>query len=199
MSGNPSSIVLVFLLLGAILLVGCIKFDTTSDTKENTVEKPIVDSPGQPLLILYDNSQYGIEMGYPDGWTKKDSDKAVVFFMAPPNGITDNYKANLNLIIQDLSQDPRTLDEYTLESINAIKAGYQGSQQIESKSTVLSGNPAHKSVFTIPTDKGFTIRIVQVWMIKDNKAYLLSFSSEESVYPLLENDVNAMINSFRIK
>ena len=82
-----------------------------------------------------------------------------------------------------------TLEEYTNTQINLLEENL-----LESSTTTLAAIPGYKIVFT--NIEG--LKTMQVWTIKDDKAYIITYVAKEEHY---ENDlqiVQKMIDSFEI-
>jgi eukaryotic-like serine/threonine-protein kinase len=81
-----------------------------------------------------------------------------------------------------------TLEQYTNTQINSIEG-----QILESNVTTLGNLPAHQIVFT-----NIGLKTMQVWTLKDDKVYAITYVAEEEDY---ENDIQIaqrMIESFEI-
>ena len=81
-----------------------------------------------------------------------------------------------------------TFEQYSNARINSTEG-----QILESNSTTLAGLPAREIVFT-----NVGLRTIQVWTIKDNRAYTITYVAEEEDF---QNDLdvaNRMTESFQI-
>ena len=65
----------------------------------------------------------------------------------------------------------------------------------ESTPTVLAGIPAYKIVYSESLQQ-VPLQVMQVWAIKDNKAYILTFTAELPKYSTYLPVVQKMIDSF---
>jgi serine/threonine-protein kinase len=82
-----------------------------------------------------------------------------------------------------------TLEEYTNSQINPLEE-----KLLESNTTTLADIPGYEIVFT--SVQG--LKTMQVWTIKDDKAYIITYVAKEEDY---ENDLQIaqkMIDSFEI-
>ncbi len=81
----------------------------------------------------------------------------------------------------------------TLEEYNDIKISSVEGQILESNSTTLAGLPAREIVFT-----NVGLRTMQVWTVKDDRAYTISYIAPEEDF---QNDLDVakrMTESFQI-
>jgi serine/threonine-protein kinase len=81
-----------------------------------------------------------------------------------------------------------TLNDYTNIQINSTEE-----QVLDSNTTVLANLPAHEIVFT-----NLGIKTMQIWTIKDDKVYTITYTAEEEDF---QNDLQVakmMIELFEI-
>lgn len=149
-----------------------------------------VAQTSEKSFVTYSNPTFGIRIQYPSDWGRLDlsfleNDSADIDFY--PLDDTSGAK-NVRIQIKTLSLQNMTLDEYTNVQINSTEK-----QLLESNSTALADLPAHEIVFT---DIG--LKTMQVWTIKDDKVYTITYVAEEEDF---QNDfpiAQKMIESFEI-
>jgi serine/threonine-protein kinase len=141
----------------------------------------------------YNNPTFGIKMQYPSDWGRLDlsfleNDSADIDFY--PLGDTSGVK-NVKIQVKTLPLQNMTLDEYTSVQINSIEE-----QLLESNTTTLTDNkvPAYKIVFV--NSEG--LKTMQIWALKDDKSYTITYVAEESDYSNQLPVVQRMIDSFGI-
>jgi serine/threonine-protein kinase len=139
---------------------------------------------------IYENPTYGIQIQYPSDWGRLDlsflQDSADIDFY--PLSDTSLAK-NVKLQVKNLPFHNMTLEEYTNSQINPTEEIL-----LESNTTTLADLPGYKIVFTNMVG----LKTMQVWTIKDDKAYIITYVAKEEDY---ENDlqiVQNMIDSFKI-
>jgi serine/threonine-protein kinase len=96
---------------------------------------------------------------------------------------------NVKIQVNNLPSRNMTLEEYTNSQINPLEE-----KLLESNTTTLAGIPGYEIVFT--SVQG--LKTMQVWTIKDDKAYIITYVAKEEDY---ENDLQIaqkMIDSFEI-
>jgi serine/threonine-protein kinase len=161
-------------------------------------EKKSVSQP-ETGLSTYDNSAYGIRINYPSGWAKGEQLMgAVVTFLSPKESATDIFQENLNVVVQDLSLHPMTLEEYTELSVGQLRRLITDLNIVDSSATTLAGSPAHKVICT-GRQGIYDLKWMVVWTIKNNKAYVITYTAEVGKYSDFLDTANEMISSFEIK
>lgn len=83
-----------------------------------------------------------------------------------------------------------TLEEYTNSQINLLEENL-----LESSAVTLAGIRGYKIVFT--NIEG--LKTMQVWTIKDDKAYIIAYVAQEEDYEKELQIAQKMIDSFEIK
>jgi eukaryotic-like serine/threonine-protein kinase len=141
-------------------------------------------------FVTYDNPTFGVRIQYPSDWGRLDlsflQDSADIDFY--PLADTSLAK-NLKIQVKNLPFHNMTLEEYTNSQINPLEE-----KLLESNTTTLAGIPGYEIVFT--SVQG--LKTMQVWTIKDDKAYIITYVAKEEDY---ENDLQIaqkMIDSFEI-
>jgi eukaryotic-like serine/threonine-protein kinase len=140
---------------------------------------------------LYKNPAYGIKIQYPSNWGRLDlsflQDSADIDFY--PLSDTSLAK-NLKILVKNLPFHNMTLEEYTNSQINPTEEIL-----LESNTTTLANIPGYKIVFTNVVG----LKTMQVWAIKDDKAYIITYVAKEEDYEKDLQIAQKMIDSFEIK
>lgn len=157
--------------------------------------------PRNNRLETYNNTVYGISIKYPQHWQKTGTPDRItgnlVKFTLPKQGDADTYLENLNLIILDLPETRRELEQFTKFYLNEIEQSYQNTKIIEESKTQLATQSAYQVIYTFEEDK-INVKRLQVWTVKDNKAYLITYTADIAKYSEYLSTVQTMINSFKI-
>src|SRR5215208_5427853 len=156
------------------------------------------------IFKTYENSTYGILMQYPSDWKKVEPGQSsqtsnfniVVGFLSPKeSAFYRSPPAALSIGIQDLSPSQSiTVEQYSGAQINFIR---QQASVLESNTISLKGSNntlAHKIVYI--NNEGQ--KIMQVWTIKGNKAYHMTYAANQTRYADYLPPVQKMIDSFKI-
>jgi serine/threonine-protein kinase len=132
-----------------------------------------------------------IQIQYPSDWRRLDlsflQDSADINFYS----LSDTSLAkNLKIQVNNLPFHNMTLEEYTNTQINPIEENL-----LESNTTTLANIPGYKIVFTNIAG----LKTMQVWTIKDDKAYIITYIAKEEDYEKDLQIVQKIIDSFKIR
>ena len=175
---------------------------------------------------IYYNPDVGIKFLYPLGWEpviKRGSDNSTIIEILFPNMTIDNNAGKFSsghrhgpstsfivLSIEEeasnLSDDPNmtgALNSLTKQNLALANQTLANFQLIKSYGTTIAGNPAHKIVysFTEPslvTPSEFVFQSMNIWTIKGDKKYTISYSQPVEEYPTYLGIVQHMVDSFEI-
>jgi hypothetical protein len=155
------------------------------------------------IFKTYENSTYGILMQYPSDWKNVDPGQfsqtnnfnIIVGFLSPKSASYQSSPAALSVGIQNLlNSQSVTLDQYSDAQINFIR---EQASVLESNTITLKGDNntlAHKIVYI--NNEGQ--KIMQVWTIKGNKSYHITYAADADRYSDYLPSVQKMIGSFEI-
>ena len=113
---------------------------------------------------------------------------------------SDQFRENINAMVQDLSEQPMTMAEYTKLTTDWVKKS-NGVLQLE-REIEFAGHPATEVAYTIPANAtGMDIEVMfhQVWLLKYNKAYLLTYAAQPHSYEKFELEAAEIFKSFVLK
>jgi len=139
-------------------------------------------------------SRYTIE--YPETWDKRYYETAVSF-VSPLDGEMDLFAENVNIIIQDLSHKPMTLADFTELSKNQYISDYGDSSIVSIKDTIFHGEQAEKGIFSMANPVQ-PLKILQYWFIKNNMAYILTYTAEPKQFDRFLPTATKVIDSFKL-
>jgi hypothetical protein len=164
-------------------------------------------------LRSYGNSAFGVSLQYPSDWgavelkstplDDKVAGSSIALFTAPIENASDTFREKALLSIQDFTsagnalKSNMSLAQYTNESLGSYNNAADSVTILESNATTLAGKPAHRIVFT-ENVQNQQLKKTQVWTVDDNKAYVITFSAEESRYGDYLPSVENMIGSLQI-
>ena len=150
-------------------------------------------------FLTYRNQSYGVEISYPMDWDiSEDFPGVVVIILAPQEDPKDMFRENLNILVQDLTSQPMTMDEYTQLSLAQFEQTVNKFKVIDPLYiTNLSGMPAYRITYNQVQGKFKLIGSV-AWTLIDNTAYVLTVTAGRKDYDKYEPIFNEMIKSFKI-
>ena len=132
---------------------------------------------------------------YPDGWEQRTAVNTVGF-LSPREDDKDLFQENVNLMLQDLSQKPMTVDQYTELTKKQVIDNLGASAIISLKNITLSGQQAKEFVYNMDY-QGRNLKVKQVWFIKGNTAYLFTYTAHKDKYEEYLDLGTQTINSFK--
>lgn len=145
---------------------------------------------------VLNESAYSIQ--YPSNWTLDQTGAQGVTFVinSEPTGFND-FKESVNLIIHDLRGTTINLDKLVKQSESTFPATVVNFKLIESTRLKDSGE-YHKIVFT--GDKGkLKLKFVQYLRVKGIKAYVTTFTAEQSQFDSYKETGEKILSSFKVK
>jgi len=147
---------------------------------------------------LFADSNYSIN--YPENWELKTYGPIGIRFalLSPLSSKQDQFKENINLIIQDLPGSPIKLDKYVEITEHQIKTLVTDGVLKESKRVEAEPIDYHKIVYT-GRQGIYKLKFEQYFWLLEDKAYILSFTAEESQYDQYQLTGERMLNSFKLK
>ena len=180
----------ILLLLFSLLIILITTLLSTSLTNQHQTIT-IAQTNDDNTFRIYENPTYGIQIQYPSDWGRLDlsflqNSADIDFYPLSDTSLAKNVK----LQVKNLPFHNMTLEEYTNTQINPTEEIL-----LESNTTTLADLPGYKIVFTNMAG----LKTMQVWTIKDDKAYIITYVAREEDY---ENDLQVakkMIDSLEIK
>ncbi len=164
-----------------------------------TITESSVQSLGN-ASIVYESPVYGIRTQYPDGWEiiiQNASDSLLSLrFNAPPENDTDSFRENVRLVINTVSNNT-DLSNFTSATLTSYLELYSDLEftRLSPTNMTSSAIPAYELVAS-RTQEGLTF--MQIFAIKENKVYSISYLSEMSRYSTYLPVVEKMVNSFEV-
>ncbi|MGB3205643.1 MAG: PsbP-related protein [Crinalium sp.] len=193
---------LVGMLLSAIAIIKIPKLQQlflTFATQNFSFPSPTATNQN---LIIYQNFYNNIKISYPHNWQYQNIQNLftgeVVKFLPPDATGLDPLPASVTVKNEDLSQNPLSLKEYTDSVISEIKQFLPNSQIIESMPTTLSNKPAHLIVYTNKNSNNVDSKILEIWTVANNQAYIITYSATPTQYQQFLETAKQIFNSFQI-
>jgi hypothetical protein len=173
--------------------------DVESIDNDTTTTESSVQSLGNASLV-YESPVYGIRTQYPDGWEiiiqNTSNSSLSLRFNSPLENDTDSFRENVRLVIDTISNNT-ALSNFTSATLTSYLELYPDLEIIELSSANLTSSaiPAYKLVAS-RTQEG--LNFMQIFAIKEDKVYSISYSSEKSRYSTYLPIIEKMINSFEV-
>jgi hypothetical protein len=146
-------------------------------------------------FLTYDDLITGFSIKYPPDWERAQHIDKSVTFLAPRESNSDTNPAGLGImVIQVVSNN--TLASITENQLNKLKNLYPDIQILESMETIFLGHPSHMIIFTATDNTQSMRKAMQIWFKEDNKAFLMTYKSDNQRYSKYLPTIDKMLNSF---
>ena len=150
-------------------------------------------------FLTYEDN--GIKMKYPKNWARQDIENPAtaskVTFLSPLENSADKFQEEVNVSIEDLPE-PMKLEEYSKSALKEIKDYLPDAKIDAASATTLANRPGYEVVFT-GKDGSLILKRRQVWVLKNNQAYIITYTAEEGKYENFLKTAKAMIDSVEIQ
>lgn len=147
-----------------------------------------------PGWLTYTDSANKFTMSYPKEWTQQSSGN-VIAFLSPKADANDQFQENVNLMLQDISAQPMTLEQYTELTKKQLADAMGAGANVSQASKVVGGHKAVQLIYNF-TYQGRALKIEQYFFVKGKTVYLFSYTAEPSQFAKYEQTATAIINSF---
>lgn len=140
------------------------------------------------------------EIKYPSDWTADESGMMGTHFIlfSPLSGETDQFKENVNLLVQDLTGYDLTLDAYVELSENQIKTMITDGKIFLSE-RIKAENAAYHKVIYSGIQGEFDLKFEQFYWVRNNTAYILTLTCENDQFEAYRETGEGILHSFKIK
>jgi len=148
--------------------------------------------------ISLDENGYSIQ--YPGDWDLNKSGQMGTSFilLSKQSSAEDQFRENVNLLIQDLTGMNIDLNKYVEISEGQIKTMVTNGNLLESKRLNANGTEFQRVIYS--GDQGvYKLKFEQYYWIKNTKAYVLTLTGEISQFDIYKETGEKILNSFRMK
>jgi hypothetical protein len=200
------------------------EMDTSSysSTSGNTTKDISAAVPATKIKFsMYNEPDIGIKFLYPLGWEpviKRGSDNSTIVEILLPNMTSSNISSGhwhgpatsfIVLSIVDAGSNSSNsdviaaLNSLTKQNLALANQTLPNFRLIALNAITFAGNPAHRIVYSfiepsIVTPSAFQFQSMNIWTIKGDKVYTISYSQPKEEYPTYLGVVQQMIESFEI-
>jgi len=158
-------------------------------------ENPIITIGLDSELLTYDDIITGFSIKYPPDWERAQHLDKSVTFLAPRESNSDTNPAGLGIMVIEVESN-KTLASITQNQLNILKNLYPDIQILESMETIFLGHPSHMIIFTATDNTQSMRKAMQIWFKEDNKAFLMTYKSDNQRYSKYLPTIDKMLNSF---
>jgi eukaryotic-like serine/threonine-protein kinase len=158
-------------------------------------ENPIITIGLDSEFLTYDDIITGFSIKYPPDWERAQHLDKSVTFLAPRESNSDTNPAGLGIMVIEVESN-KTLASITQNQLNTLKILYPDIQILESMETIFLGHPSHMIIFTATDNTQSMRKAMQIWFKEDNKAFLMTYKSDNQRYSKYLPTIDKMLNSF---
>lgn len=159
-------------------------------------------SCSQEKLTEYKTTKGGFSFSYNDLWEKQLVNNQPVFLTKGDKKDGTNFRNNLNVIVQDLSQNPMSLEDYHNLTLQQMQQALGENTITSDKGIIIGGVKAKELIYTIPKDisKGnfLELKLKQVYLIKNSKAYLITYTAKSKDFAKYLKSANSFFTTFKL-
>jgi hypothetical protein len=146
-------------------------------------------------FLTYDDLITGFSIKYPPDWERAQHIDKSVTFLAPRESNSDTNPAGLGIMVIEVVSN-NTLASITQNQLNKLKNLYPDIQILESMETIFLGHPSNMIIFTATDNTQSMRKAMQIWFKEDNKAFLMTYKSDNQRYSKYLPTIDKMLNSF---
>jgi hypothetical protein len=141
----------------------------------------------------------GYSIDYPKAWELNTSGQMGASFIlfSPLSSQKDQFRENVNLIVQDLTGYNLDLDKYVEISEGQIQTLITNGKIIESK-RVKNQTLDYQKVIYIGKQGIYNLKFEQYYWVVGNKAYVLTLTCEETQFDNYKLTGEKILNSFKL-
>jgi hypothetical protein len=144
-------------------------------------------------------NENGYSIQYPDSWDLDKSGQMGTSFIlfSKPSSAIDQFRENVNLIVQDLSGKNINLDKYVEISEGQIKTMITNGNIISSKRLKSNGIEFQNVIFT-GNQGNYNLKFEQYYWVSKQRAYVLTLTCEVNEFENYKTTAEKILNSFRL-
>ena len=183
-------------------------FNKFSDNTESIQSGPKegVDQSSRDNILIYKNSQHGIEINYPVNFEVVQGDQEptdrveyIATFFQPFQSVNDIFQEYYAIISDPISYD-RSLEEYLIETIKGYENSFDNYKTIESSTNVIvAGQPGYQLIYSYRgLEPNSERKVLETGTIINGEVYYLEYEAEETVFEKNLAQVTALLTTFQV-
>lgn len=181
-------VLMMILVLGAVTLTGC---STTEQNTTNELDGLAVYTASEDMTgYTKCEEMEGIEFYYPSNYVSVGKSTQPMYMDPEISG------ASVNLVSDDFPS-AFTFEGYVDASVIGIQNQMTVKGDISKEYINLNGVKAGKIEYVASTDSSNYMKLTQVVIVKESKAYILTIGSLEDDYEALKPKLEQMVKSFK--
>lgn len=143
----------------------------------------------------YTNKEKGFSITFPKNWeTKEGIAGAVVASLSPRESDSDNFRENVNIVIEDLPKD-LTSEEYYQAGIVNLRKVPEFKEEQKGKMTV----DGKEAVWLIASHKSSNVsaKMIQYYVVKGKRAYVITGTALADTFAKYKPQFDQIAQSFK--
>lgn len=173
-----------------ILLLLVIAFQIVGCQKNQKVETPKLEKSTKEI------NRNGYSIVYDSTFRLEESGRnGVDFYLFAPTKPGDDFAENINLMIQNLETLKYDLDQFVALSEKQIKTSGKLIESVRKK----SGEQEYHVIIFEGNFNGLDLKFLQYDFVKDDKAYVLTFSAKQNEFEKYRKEMEKVMNSFKLQ
>lgn len=169
----------VFLMSMAVYLTGC--------------SAPPVDDGKR-----FTSSDGKFSIVFPFIWeTKLDFMNTAIASLSPSEGLSDNFKENVNVAVK-LLPGAVSLEQKYQDALNGLSRGLEDFMEVENGTTRLSGVEARWLIYSFPAEN-MHFQVLMYLFIKNNESFVITCTAMQDKFPQYRDTFFKIANSFRFE
>lgn len=183
-----------FLFILSILILGACKQKKSGDNATGAPAASITTGKWKT------HKKGSVSIDYPPTWILDQSgaNRTSFVILSPRESEADQFRENVNLMIQDVTAQGYTMDSYVNTSINQINKYLQSANISRTESVASPYGPCHELEYTA-RQQGILLQFTQRHWLIDGISYILTFTSEPNSDPRFAETSDKMFDSFQIR
>lgn len=150
-------------------------------------------------MLLYENSQYGIQLSYPADWIAQEPEPngagIIVGFLAPEEDIDD---PTVYLLVQNEELpvgEEVTVEQYSQAALRILNESLPDLEVLKESDITIGEFPGHAIVYNLESED-MTIRVLKAWTVVGEDAYVFTYNAPDELYDQFAGDAADIIDSF---
>ena len=168
-------------------------------SQETKTEEDILstEKKAHPEVETYVNKEKKYVIQYPSSWqTRPKTENFDLILVAPPIGAETHVSATMNMLSEFVGPS-LTLDQFFDENIPNITTELKEAKVEATGAQIINGAPLKWALYT-HTMNNLKLRVLQYFIIANETAYLITFSSIADDFNFYKNQFEAIAQSFHL-
>jgi len=172
--------------------------ETTPTTVETATETANTESEATALdgYSSYSNADYAFTLQYPSDWEYQENTFGSHIMIFSPSASDDTFRENIGVITEELPADLELdVDSYYNEAKSQLTSVIENFKEVSNENIKVAGYDA-KKVQYLGTQGEDTYKWQQVFFIKDNMTYVITYTATEDTFEDFLDVANSIVASF---